>query len=158
MSIRPTSNRPAAATAARHVRLGALSVLLVVALSFTTACGAAGVSLSVRPGTVSVCYRGLPTARDALNDTSAKLTGVHRESYDSLHKRIPSIVMPPGDDDTDVCSFAFTGTFRPGQVVGAAANEQGTVAVVVVSSKKLTLVTSWVGAQLPKNFGARLAA
>ena len=142
----------------RQARWAALAVGLAVTVSAVTACGTAGVSISVNPGAVSVCYRGLPTARNALNDRSAKLNGVHREPFDNLHKRVPSITMPVGDDDTEVCTFAFTGTFRPGQVTGAPTAEQGTVALIVVSSKKLELVTSWVGNQLPKSFGGRRVA
>jgi hypothetical protein len=127
-------------------------------MSVAAACGTGGVSISVNSGAVGVCYRALPTARNALHDSSAKLNGVHRVQFDDLHKRFPTIVMPPGDDDTEVCTFAFTGTFHAGQVTGAPTSEQGTVALIVVSSKKLALVTSWVGSELPRSFGGRRVA
>jgi hypothetical protein len=142
----------------RAFRFALLAVLIVVTMSVAAACGTGAVSISVDPGSVSVCYRGLPTARNALHEPSAKLHGVHRVPYDDLHKRFPNIVMPVGDDDTEVCTFSFTGTFRPGQVEGAPATEAGIAAVIVVSSKKLVLVTSWVGNTLPKNFGGRPVA
>jgi len=140
-----------------RVRVVAMTLLVVVALSTVAACATAPVSLSLRPGAVSACYRGLPTARAALHETSAKLKGVHRIPFDTLHKRFPTFAMPAGDDDTEVCTFAFTGTFRPGQVTGAPPSSQGPVAVVAVSSKKLLLVTSWVGNSLPKALGRRVA-
>ena len=105
---------------------------------------------------MSACYRGLPAARTALHEDTAKLTGVHRVPYDTLHKRLPTISLPSGDQDSEVCTFAFHGQFQPGQVTGAPPSAQGTDAVVVISSKKLVLLTSWVGDHLPSAFGRRV--
>jgi hypothetical protein len=126
-------------------------------MSLASGCGTGAVSLSLNSGAVSSCYRGLPAARNALHDKSAKLKGVHRVPYDSLHKHFPLIALPKGDDDTEVCVFAFTGSFGAGQVTGAPSSEQGTVALVVISSKRLLLVDSVVSDRLPKSFGRRVA-
>jgi hypothetical protein len=118
------------------------------------ACGGASESLSLKPGTVSACYRALPIARVALHDSSAKLQGVHRMPFDTLVRTLPGVTLPTGDDDTDdteVCAFAFTGKFTPGQVTDAPPQSQGSYAVVAVDSKHLDLVISYVGAQLPKH-------
>jgi len=152
------SQTPRQSRRVRRIHAAALAAVVVVAMTVAAACGTGGVSISVNSGAVGVCYRALPAARIALHDPSAKLNGVHRVPFDDLHKRFPTIVMPVGDDDTEVCTFAFTGTFRPGQVTGAPTSEQGPVALVVVSSKKLALVTSWVGNQVPKSFGGRRVA
>jgi hypothetical protein len=149
--------RPAPVVSRVVVSKLVVALVVVAAMSIISACGTGPVSLSLNSGAVSDCYRGLPAARDALHDKSAKLTGVHRVPYDTLHKRFPSIAMPPSDDDTEVCVFAFTGDFVSGQVTGAPGSEQGPVAVVVISSKKLTLVNSWVGNRLPKSYGRRVA-
>jgi hypothetical protein len=140
------------------LRLGTLSALVVLVMGFTASCSTGpGISLSFDPGAVSACYRGLPAARTALHEDSAKLTGVHRVPYDTLHKRLPTLSMPAVEDDSEVCTFAFDGQFQPGQVTDAPPSSQGTVAVVVISIKKLVLVTSWVGDHLPSAFGRRVA-
>jgi hypothetical protein len=147
----------AASSFGRHLGRVALVLVVFLGISVLASCGTTADTLSLNPGAVGACYRGLPAARSALHDAAAKLTGVHRVPFDTLHKRFPAIAMPSGDDDTEVCTFAFTGQFKPGQVTGAPENSQGPVAVVVISSKKLVLVTSWVGAQLPKDLGRRVA-
>jgi hypothetical protein len=121
------------------------------------ACGGPNVSLSLKPDTVSACYRGLPTARAAVNEPAAKLRGVRREPYDTLVKTLPGVAEPPGDDDTEVCAFAFSGTFTAGQVLGAPASAEGTYAVVVISSKSLDLMVSYVGDRLPRHLSRRVA-
>jgi hypothetical protein len=113
------------------------------------ACGGASESLSLKPGTVSACYRALPIARVALHDNSAKLQGVHRMPFDTLARTLPGVTLPTGDDDTEVCAFAFTGRFTAGQVTDAPPQSQGSYALVAVDSKHLDLVISYVGAQLP---------
>ena len=142
---------------ARRLRTVSATVAVVVAAAGLAACGTGPPSLSLNSGAVSACYRGLPTARAALHEPAAKLRGVHREPVDHFEQRFPTVTMPPGDNDTEVCAFTFTGAFRPGQVDGAPPSAQGPVAVVVVSSKKLRLVTSYVGSQLPRGYGRRVA-
>jgi hypothetical protein len=107
------------------------------------------VSLSLKPGTVSACYRGLPTARLALHTTSIKLRGVHRMPLDTLLRTLPGATRPSGDDDAEVCVYAFQGYFAPGQVTGAPPASQGDFAVVAIGSRDLDLVASYVGERLP---------
>jgi hypothetical protein len=141
-----------------RIRSVAAGLAVLAGAAGLASCGAAGpVSLSLNSGSVSACYRGLPTARAALHDPTAKLRGVHRVPVDNLEHKFPTVTMPAGDSDTQVCAFSFLGEFSPGQVDGAPPNAQGHVAVVVVTSKNLRLVTSYVGDQVPPGLGRRVA-
>lgn len=143
---------------ARRRVVGPATLAAGLALAAVAAgCGANPVSLSLRAGTVSVCYRGLPTARAALHDDQAKLRGVHRVPVDRLEKELPAVTLPAGDNDTEVCAYSFRGTFHPGQVTGAPPDAQGPYAVILVSSKQLRLVASYVGGNVPSALGERLA-
>jgi hypothetical protein len=155
MSLRRWASRPRR-TGWRGRATAAVAAILAAAL--LSACGGATVSLSLKPGTVSACYRALPVARLALHDTSAVLQGVHRMPVDRLARTMPEITLPTGDDDTEVCAFAFKGTFVAGQVTGAPPQSQGRFAVVVVDSKRLDLLVSYVGTYLPVHFKHNVAA
>lgn len=144
----------------RGVMLGASAVAAALLLA---ACGSGEISISLRPGEVSDCYRGLPTARAALHDDSAKLQGVHRITLDHVLHFLPGVTvpgtsLPVKSTETEVCTFAFEGHFVPGQVTGAPPQAQGPVAVVVIGSKSLQLVASYVGQGLPRRFSGRVAS
>lgn len=116
-------------------------------------------SISVNNGAVNGCYRAFPVAVAALHTHSRpQFRGVHRVAADTIEKRFPQVTLPPGDNDTVVCAFAFHGAFRPGQVELAPPTEQGSYAVVLVGSRHLRLVASYVGNRLPERFGRRIAA
>jgi len=59
------------------------------------------------------------------------------------------------EEDTAVCAMAFKGTFATGQVEMAPANESGSYALVLVSSRKLQLVAALILEQLPGSLGGR---
>jgi hypothetical protein len=115
----------------------------------------------VSNGSVSACYRAIPTARKAIHDPQATLIGVHRIPADRVRSRLPpaeqhQLDQLAGDNDTTVCALAFHGKFAPGQVELAPAEESGSYAVVLVSSKKLKLIDSAVLDHLPRGLGRRL--
>jgi hypothetical protein len=124
----------------------------VVALAGMAGCGAA--RPSVNTNAVTSCYRALPRAKDAIHEPRATFKGVHEVPADRLERRYPNITL--GENDTEVCAFAFQGTFNAGQVEGAAPAESGHFAVVVVSAHQLHLLVSWVGAGLPQRFARGL--
>jgi hypothetical protein len=145
---------------ARGAMLGALALAAAVLLG---ACGSSEISLSLKPGVVSDCYRGLPTARAAVHEDSAKLEGVHRVPLDRVLHFLPTATVPGTtlsvkDTDTEVCTFAFLGHFLPGQVTDAPPSAEGPVAIVVVSSNNLHLLASYVGMGLPHRFSGRVAS
>jgi hypothetical protein len=128
-----------------------VSVLVVL----LAGCGAPHPGLS--NGSVSACYRAIPTARDAVHDNHAALIGVHRVAADRVKSRLPPSAQAvlAGDDDTTVCAVAFKGDFTPGQVELAPLTDQGNYAVVLVTSRHLHLLASVVLNQLPKSLGKR---
>jgi hypothetical protein len=138
-----TTTRPRAALAA---------TVLVLVLA---GCGAPHPGLS--NGSVSACYRAIPTARDAVHNTHATLIGVHRVAADLVKSRLPASAQAvlAGENDTTVCTVAFQGAFTPGEVDLAPATEQGKYAVVLVTSRHLHLLASVVLNQLPKSLGKR---
>ncbi len=109
-------------------------------------------------GSVSACYRAIPTARAAL-----------RRHARQPHRGAPGAGrlwcgadLPPaaqavlaGDNDTTVCAVAFKGTFMAGQVNLAPPDEAGPYAVVLVTSRHLHLLASVVLDQLPRSLGKR---
>jgi hypothetical protein len=132
-------------------RIGAL----VLASALITSCGAT--HTGVTNGSVSVCYRAIPVAKEAVHDNQARLVGVHRLQIDTVRSQLPPSVSAEltAENDHVVCAVAFKGTFAPGQVDLAPPTDHGPYAVVLVSSRHLHLVNSFVLDQLPKAFGRR---
>jgi hypothetical protein len=132
-------------------RIGAL----VVASALITSCGAT--HPNVTNGSVSVCFRAIPVAKAAVHESQARLVGVHRLAVDTVRSKLPPSVSAEltAENDHVVCAVAFKGTFAPGQVDQAPPGDHGTYAVVLVSSRHLRLVDSFVLDSLPKAFGKR---
>jgi hypothetical protein len=109
-------------------------------------------------GSVSVCYRAIPTAMTALHDKKATLIGAHRIPEDAVRRHLPASARAymASEDDTVVCAMAFKGTFTAGQVDLAPPNQSGPYAIVLVTSRHLHLVASIVLKHLPKSLGKRL--
>lgn len=130
-------------------------VAAVLVTGLTAGCSATTPGLS--NGSVSACYRAIPTGRRAVHDSSAKLIGVHRIPADDVRAHLPKPAQSQlaGDNDTTVCAIAFKGDFAPGQVDLAPTGESGTYAVVLVSSKKLRLIDAAVLDHLPHALGKR---
>jgi hypothetical protein len=127
--------------------------LLVAA---ATGCGATPTP-GLSNGSVSACYRAIPTARHAIHDSRATFIGVHRVAADRVGSHLPPSAQSrlSGDNDTTVCAIAFHGKFAPGQVDLAPPGDAGSYAVVLVSSKKLKLIDSAVLNHLPRFLGRR---
>lgn len=132
-----------------------LALLVLAGPSILASCGATRPGIS--NGSVTVCYRAIPTARDALHSDGATLVGVHRMSADLVRSRLVSPV--PGDlvseDDRSVCVLTFQDDFAAGQVEGAPAGQSGRYAIVVVSSRQLAVLATFVVDQLPNGLGRR---
>jgi hypothetical protein len=131
-------------------------MLSVICLgSLLSSCGTPHPGLS--NGSVSACYRAIPTALAAVHDDHATLIGVHRVAADQVKPHLPPAAQSvlAGDDDTSVCAVAFKGAFTAGQVQLAPPTEQGKYAVVLVTTRHLNVLTSAVLATLPKAFGKR---
>jgi hypothetical protein len=137
-----------------------LAAALIAGLLIST--GAAGCGATPSPGlsngSVSACYRAIPTARNAIHDPQATLIGVHRIPVDKVQSHLPPQAKSQleGDNDTTVCAVAFHGKFTPGQVELAPPDVSGTYAVVLVTSKRLKLIDSAVLNHLPRALGRRL--
>jgi hypothetical protein len=112
----------------------------------------------VSNGSVSACYRAIPTARAATRDKGATLIGVHRIPVDRVVGKLPpsAQTVMSSDNDHTVCVVSLKGTFGPGQVQLAPSDEQGHYAVILVTSRRLKLVASAVVSDLPKAFGGRV--
>jgi hypothetical protein len=108
-------------------------------------------------GSVSACYRAIPTARAAIRSPHASVVGVHRVQADTLRGKLPPAAQTvlAGDNDTTVCAVSFKGSFLPGQVDLAPPNEKGRYAVVLVTSRHLHLLASAVLDRLPRSLGKR---
>ena len=142
----------------RRLHLAAAALVAGFVLAATAAgCGAAPTP-GVSNGSVSACYRAIPTARNAIHNPEAALIGVHRIAADEVKSHLPPAEQNQlaGDNDTTVCSLAFHGRFAPGQVDLAPPDESGSYAVVLVTSKKLKLLDSAVLDHLPRSLGRRL--
>lgn len=139
--------------APRRRRRGVRAAAAVAAVT-TLAAGCTAAHPSIHDSSVSACFRALPTAKDAIHDPDARFQGVLRIPADVVERRFHISVLPT---DAEVCAFAFRGSFRPGQVDAAPANEGGPYAVVLVTSSHLTLLRSFVGARLPTRFSHRYA-
>jgi hypothetical protein len=137
-------------------RLNQIAVAgILAALLLLGACGTPRPSLS--NGSVSACYRAIPTARAAIHENRATLISVHRVPADRVRGQLSATAQTTlaGDNDTTVCAVAFKGTFTPGQVDLAPPNQEGRYALVLVSSRKLHLVATAVLNQLPHSLGKR---
>jgi len=132
--------------------------LVVAGLSVAggTGCGATPTP-GLSNGSVSACYRAIPTARHAIHDPRATVIGVHRIAADRVGSHLPPSAQSrlSGDNDTTVCAIAFHGKFAPGQVDLAPSGDAGSYAVVLVSSRKLKLIDSAVLNHLPRFLGRR---
>jgi hypothetical protein len=108
-------------------------------------------------GSVSACYRAIPTARAAVHNPRANLVGIHRVPADSVRGKLPPTAQTvlAADNDTTVCAVSFRGMFMPGQVNLAPMDEKGRYAVVLVTSRHLHLLASVVLDQLPPSLGKR---
>jgi hypothetical protein len=135
--------------------VAAATTLAVLAAAGLAGCGTPHPGLS--NGSVSACYRALPVARKAVNDTHADLIGVHRVPIDKVSGHLPAAADSAlqGEDDTSVCAVAFKGTFAAGQVLLAPPSVKGTYAVVLVGTKHLNVVASAVLDHLPHFLGKR---
>ena len=138
----------------RTTRGPAVATVAVFALVLGS-CGTARPGVS--NGSVSACYRAIPTARAALRNGHANLVGVHRVPADSVRSDLPpnAQTMLAADQDTTVCALSFRGMFMPGQVNMAPPNERGRYAVVLVTSRRLHLLASVVLDRLPTSLGKR---
>jgi hypothetical protein len=136
-------------------RLLAVVLPLGLGAALMTGCGAPRPGVS--NGSVSACYRAIPTAKAAVNDRHATMIGVHRVSADKLrsHLPLPAQADLASEDDSQLCAVVFKGNFGSGQVDLAPSNEQGPYAVVLVSSHDSRLVGSAVLAHLPPSLGKR---
>ncbi len=136
----------------RGLRAGAAAF---VGLTLLASCGAPRPGLS--NGSVSACYRAIPTARAALHAAHATLIGVHRVPADQVEDHLSPAAQADlaGDTDTTVCAVSFKGPFTAGQVALAPASERGKYAVVLVTSRHLRLLVSSVLDELPHALGKR---
>lgn len=128
---------------------------LLAAGALVGGCGSATPGLS--NGSVSACYRAIPTGRQAIHEPKATLIGVHRVAADKVRERLPVQEQQQlaADNDTTVCAVAFKGNFQPGQVDLAPPTASGSYAIVLVSSKRLRLIDSVVLDHLPRALGRR---
>lgn len=143
-----------------HAKLAA-AVVAGLLLGPTAAACSSTPTPGLSNGSVSACYRAIPTARKAIHDTHATLIGVHRIPADKVRSHLPPAEQHQldelaGDNDTTVCSVAFHGRFTPGQVELAPPGESGSYAIVLVSSKRLKLIDTAVLNHLPRSLGRRL--
>lgn len=134
-------------------------VVDVVVAALVTATVGAGCSNPHYPtmsnGSVSACYRAIPAASTALHEPKARLLGVHRVPADRVTARLPIADRIAADEDTTVCAVAYQGTFGPGQVTGANAGARGKYAIVLVTSRHLKVLASYVVDNLPRRLRGR---
>jgi len=134
-----------------------LAVALPLGLGAVLTAGCGAPRPGVSNGSVSACYRAIPTAKVAVHDTHATMIGVHRIPADKLrsHLPLPAQAELASKDDSQLCAVAFKGNFAPGQVDLAPSSEQGPYAVVLVSSHDSRLIGSAVLTHLPPSLGKR---
>jgi hypothetical protein len=134
----------------------ARAVAAAAGLVLLASCGAPHPGLS--NGSVSACYRAIPTARTAVHNTHATLIGVHRIPVDRVKSQLSAAAQAQlaGDNDTTVCAVSFKGPFLPGQVDLAPPTETGKYAVVLITSRHLHVLASSVLNQLPRSLGKRI--
>jgi hypothetical protein len=138
-----------------RLAVGIMAAALGLVVGALTGCNSPRPGVS--NGSVSACYRAIPVARAAVNDNHAALIGVHRIPADTVKHRLPpeAQLELANEDDSVVCAVAFKGPFAAGQVNLAPPTEQGTYAVVLLTSRRLHLVGSVVLSSLPKSLGGR---
>jgi hypothetical protein len=136
-------------------RLLATAIPLGLGAALFAGCGAPHPGIS--NGSVSACYRAIPVAKAALHDSHATMIGVHSLPVDKLRSHLPPSAQAElaSDDDSQICAVSFRGSFSSGQVDMAPSSEQGSYAVVLVSSRNSRLVGSAVLAHLPGSLGKR---
>lgn len=144
-------SRPAARMRAR---VAATAVAVLVAGTVGTACSRPPVP-TMSNGSVSACYRAIPTASAALNEPKAKLLGVHRIAADKVAARLPPADRASADQDTTVCAVAWQGTFADGQVAKAKPGVSGNYAIVLVTSRHLQVLASYVLQSIPQRLRGR---
>ena len=127
-------------------RLATVAVILVIGLS-----GCAGARNMLKTG-ASVCFKALPGADEAVQ-RRGHLVGVRRVQAELLQQRLPKHgpldTMAP---DTELCVFAFSGTFTSSQVAMAPPGMSGSYAVVALAGNRPTEVAAWVVDRLPTRF------
>ncbi len=131
------------------------TLALTAGLLTTTSCGAPHPGLS--NGSLTVCYRAIPSARTAINNPHASLVSVHRVTVDKVMDHIPPNAQAAVhlDNSSTVCVLAFKGTFTAGEVQLAPPGASGSYAVVLVSSKHLNVLAAVVLDHLPSSLGKR---
>ena len=133
----------------------------VVALGVVASAGLLTGCNSTHPGvsngSLSACFRAIPVAKTAVHEKNAALIGVHRVPVDRVRAQMPAELSAElaAENDSVVCVMAFKGHFAPGQVQLAAPSAQGAYAVVLVSSRRLHLIDSFVLTTLPRSLGRR---
>lgn len=139
---------------ATRYRVMALGALMTLAGLLPGGCATRP---GVSNGSVSACYRAIPVGRAALHDPAARLIGVHRVPVEQVRSHLPAAEQDTlaAEDETAVCAMAFHGHFGADQVETAPSGEQGSYALVLVSSRRLHLVGAVVLDHLPKAFGGR---
>ncbi|MGI8751538.1 MAG: hypothetical protein ACR2MN_04365 [Acidimicrobiales bacterium] len=138
----------------RRARVAAATVAVLVAGTVGTGCSRPPVP-TLSNGSVSACYRAIPTASGALHQPKAKLLGVHRIPADKVVARLPPADRASADQDTTVCAVAWKGTFAAGQVTKANPGTSGGYAIVLVTSRHLTVLASYVLQSIPKRLRGR---
>jgi hypothetical protein len=122
--------------------------VLILAIGLT---GCAGARNMLNTG-ASVCFKALPGANEAVQ-RRGHLVGVRRLQAELLQQRLPNHgsleTMAP---ETDLCVFAFSGTFTSSQVAMAPPGATGTYAVVALAGNRPTEVAAWVVDRLPTRF------
>jgi hypothetical protein len=139
----------------RITRITRAMVATAASLVLLATCGAPRPGLS--NGSVSACYRAIPTARTAVNNSHATLIGVHRVPIDQVEGSLSAAAQTElaGDNDTTVCALSFRGPFVPGEVALAPSDAKGKYAVILVTSRHLHLLASSVLDDLPRSLGKR---
>lgn len=138
-------------TGVRRTGGGALAALL---LAVTLAsCGGTGLTLGRR--SVSVCYRAIPVAVDAVRDPDARLVGVHRLPLPLLRRHDTALLSTWPTGDLPVCAVALEGSFRAGQVAGAPVNRSGRYALVVLDARSGHVLAATVVRDLPRGLLGR---
>ena len=149
-----TMPKTCAVSSGRRSALAAVTLLLAA----TVALG--GCHRPSPPVGLDNCYPGLPLAVAALNAPKGtyKFSGLQLVRPGHLtklvHHRFPhskAASHNPPPVGTQVCAFAFTGTFPAGQVADAPSGVSGKAAIVLVTTHR-QLLFSFVLARLPIRF------
>ncbi len=142
-------------TWAASARRAFLAIVLVATVSL----GLSACHHLSPPVGLGSCYESLPLAEGALDaaKTSYVFHGVELVSPKFLARLVkrrfpknPSAGFNP-PAGTNVCAFAFTGSFPAGQVAGAPTGVSGKAAIVLTTTDR-KLLFSFVLAKLPVDF------